>query len=80
MSAVSNLTYVTLHDDVAGAPEYGSGTIVFSNYNEAMSYARWASLNYTARTQNVLWVWNYNGISGRWYNGSWTEVPNTNWP
>ena len=80
MSAVSNLTYVTLHDGNSGTPEYASSTSVFSNYNEAMSYARWASANYHYATQNYVYVWNYNGGSGRWKTGVWTELSNENWP
>lgn len=80
MSAVSNLTYVTLHDETPGTSQFGSGTVVFSNYNEAMSYGKWASLKYGSSAENVIYIWNYNGGSGKWYVGGWTDIPNTNWP
>ena len=41
MSAVSNLTFVTVHDVTVSSPHQGNNTTVFSNYNEAMSFAKW---------------------------------------
>jgi hypothetical protein len=78
--AVSNLTYVTIHDGTAGSPEYGNAVIAFSNYNEAMSFAKWASYNFITPSQNYIMVWNYYGGSGWWRNSTWTETANSNWP
>lgn len=80
MSAVSNLTYVTCRDTVPGSPEYGNDSVAFSNYNEAMSFAKWVSVHLSYAGETSVFVWNYNGISGFWYQGSWSEIPNSNWP
>lgn len=77
MSAVSNLTYVVLIDKDSVDPQLGNSQIVFNNYDEAMSYTKWVSVLYT----NVFpLVWNYNGGSGYWSNGTWYPRANTNWP
>ena len=79
MSAVSNLTYVLIVDADGGVlPQYGSGFLTFANYNEAMSYCRWQSLD--LGTPTLLYVWNYNGQSGNWRNGVFLGIPNINWP
>lgn len=80
MSAVSNLTYVWIQDKGSTSPEKDTTPVAFSNYNEAMSFAKWASL-LGATTQSVqAAVWNYNGGSGIWTNAVFSPTANTNWP
>jgi len=77
MSAVSNLTFV---DIVQGSSDSGS-SFVFSNYDEAMSFAKWRSNNLAIGTgTDGIHVWNYNGGSGVWVSAVFTPYPNTNWP
>ena len=79
MSAVSNLTYIWIQDAVPGSPEKDTSPIAFSNYNEAMSFAKWVSIN--ERIQSVyVYLWNYNGGSGFWSGGVFNPRPNENWP
>ena len=78
MSAVSNITYVYAFDFQTGTSPFGSsGNYIFSNYNEAMSFGKWMSL----QTTTVVWyVWNYNGGSGYWLTDAWNPRGNSNWP
>ena len=77
--AVSNLTYVWIQDADPAVPEKDGTPVPFSNYNEAMSFAKWASQNDIGN--NVYcYVWNYNGGSGLWHNAAWQELANSNWP
>lgn len=83
MSAVSNLTYVWVQDASASAPDKDGTPVVFSNYNEAMSFAKWAVK--TSLVANVyVSVWNYNGGSGYWSgtggSANFNPVSNYNWP
>ena len=79
MSAVSNLTYVYCHDVNSSDPQLQNGPCAFANYNEAMSFAKWASLNEVS--EYGMWnVWNYNGGCGGWRNGVFTPTSNQNWP
>ena len=78
MSAVSNLTYVTWIDASGGtAPDVSTVPIAFSNYNDAMSYAKFVSSGNSNAIGNI---WNYNGGSGNWFNGVFTARSNSNWP
>ena len=79
MSAVSNLTYVWFQDSSGSSPDKEGTPIAFSNYSEAMSFAKWSSIREFAGDIYAS-IWNYNGGSGHWYNGDWTPSPNTNWP
>jgi hypothetical protein len=77
--AVSNLTYVRICDKQASAPEKESTPVAFSNYNEAMSFAKYAAWFNTLESVRV-YVWNYNGGSGHWDLDLWTATGNKNWP
>ena len=79
MSAVSNLTYIWFQDLDTTTPDKDSTPVAFSNYNEAMSYGKWVSLN--DQLNNVaVYIWNYNGGSGFWSQGSFYPLVNRNWP
>ena len=79
MSAFSNITYVWLSDQADVDPQLGNSLIAFSNYDEAMNFAKWANY-YSYSGQNVVYVWNINGGSGRWKAGAFTSLPNQIWP
>lgn len=79
MSAVSNLTSVYLSDtDTSTAPHESSFCMQYANYDEAMSYCKWLSLNLNSTI--YLFIWNYNGGSGFWNGGVFTPRTNQNWP
>lgn len=80
MSAVSNITYVCVLDQSAAAAIESFGLTPFSNYDEAMSFAKWLSLSIPVPGAQAVYVWNYNGGSGLWSNGVFTSRANANWP
>jgi len=81
MSAISNITYVMLFDSVNGAGLENASPVPFANYNEAMSYAKWLSVEtFTTHPDYIVFVWNYNGGSGKWRNTLFTPLVNSNWP
>jgi len=67
-------------DTAAAYPVGDSGPMEFAVYNDAMSYARWMSVQTLVSTNTLIAIWNYNGGSGYWLNGAFTSVENQNYP
>lgn len=75
-------TYVYIRDDIDSAPSPSNDTIQsFNVYNEAMSYAKWFMTRVSGSGNAIVFVWNYDGGSGYWANGSnFTPQENANYP
>jgi len=75
-------TYLWIRDGDSSSPEPSgdSGPIEFSVYNDAMSYAKFLSVRNVVSGSTLLSIWNYDGGSGYWINGSWTALENSNYP
>ena len=78
---IGGLTYVLIVDS-SNELNYPTGdTIqVFADYNEAMSWAKFIDINAIGTNKGEIWVWNWNGGSGRWLNNVFTPETNTNYP
>jgi hypothetical protein len=72
-------TYLWIQDSTAASPDKDTTPISFDVYNDCMSYAKWISTR--EMLQDVLvFVWNIDGGSGEWNDGSFTSIENTNYP
>lgn len=72
-------TYMWLQDINGGNPQKDTTPVSFDVYNEAMSYAKWASLN-DFEDHVYAYVWNFDGGSGYWNDGTFHGVENNNYP
>ena len=77
---IGGLTYVTLLDVNQTDPQQGLHVQVFADYNEAMSYAKWATFWFSIQETTSVYVWNWNGGSGKWTGSSFTDIANSNYP
>ena len=76
-------TIVTIIDRNNTEPHAGVQTLSFNVYNDAMSYAKNASIEYwsfSSAEKLIIYVWNYNGGSGYWNNGTYNDQSNNNYP
>jgi len=72
-------TYVYIFDSTAPHVHGDNAITPFSVYNEAMSYAKFMSNNWTTNPAYVI-IWNMDGGSGYWRSGAFTSQENTNYP
>jgi len=78
---IGGLTYVAIFDrQTEQAFPVSDLLISFADYNEAMSYAQWIDVKVIGTSQGEVWVWNWNGGSGRWLNNAFTPFSNNNYP
>ena len=74
-------TYVTVYDNANTDRVTGVSTVAFTVYDEARSFARFQSTRGVSGTFPYLfYVWNIEGNSGFYNDGSWTALENQNYP
>jgi hypothetical protein len=77
---IGGLTYILVYDRNDANPTSHS-PYEFTDYSEAMSYAKWTSLiTIGGVTPWKVTVWNWYGNSGIWADGVYSDIANSNYP